>query len=122
MADGTPFGGFIGVQGVLLNEFSQSKTDAANFAKWITRADAQVSLSEQSKRIPSSQEAAEAVSDDPLLAGFLEAYTDAEPMPNIPEMGAVWGPMGDALTAILESPDSNVAQILGGAVSQIQGN
>ncbi len=122
LADGTVFGGFIGVQGVLLNEFSQSKTDAANFAKWITRPDAQVSLSEQSKRIPSSQEAAEAVSDDPLLAGFLEAYTDAEPMPNIPEMGAVWGPMGDALTAILESPDSNVAQILGGAVSQIQGN
>ncbi len=122
LADGTPFGGFIGVQGVLMNEFSQNKSDAANFAKWITRADAQLSLSEQSKRIPSSQEAAEAVSDDPLLAGFLEAYTDAEPMPNIPEMGAVWGPMGDALTAILESPDSNVAQILGGAVSQIQGN
>ena len=122
LADGTTFGGFIGVQGVLMNEFSQNKSDAANFAKWITRPDAQVSLSEQSKRIPSSQEAAEAVSDDPLLAGFLEAYTDAEPMPNIPEMGAVWGPMGDALTAILESPDSNVAQILGGAVSQIQGN
>ena len=121
MADGTSFGGFIGVQGVLMNEFSQNKADAANFAKWITRPDAQVALSEVSKRIPSSQEAAETVSEDPLLAGFLEAYTDAEPMPNIPEMGAVWGPMGDALTAILESPDSNVAQILGGAVSQIQG-
>ena len=122
MADGTSFGGFIGVQGVLMNEFSQNQADAANFAKWITRPDAQVALSEVSKRIPSSQEAAETVSEDPLLAGFLEAYTDAEPMPNIPEMGAVWGPMGDALTAILESPDSNVAQILGGAVSQIQGN
>lgn len=122
MADGTPFSGFVGVQGVLLNEFSQNKADAANFAKWITRADAQVSLSEISKRIPSSQEAAATVSSDPLVSGFLEAYAEAEPMPNIPEMGAVWGPMGDALTAILESPDSNVSQVLGGAVSQIQGN
>ena len=122
MADGTPFGGFVGVQGVLMNEFSQNKADAANFAKWITRADAQISLSETSKRIPSSQEAAAAVSSDPLVSGFLEAYAEAEPMPNIPEMGAVWGPMGDALTAILESPDSNVSQVLGGAVSQIQGN
>ena len=33
MADGTAFGGFIGVQGVLLNKFSQNKADAANFAK-----------------------------------------------------------------------------------------
>jgi arabinogalactan oligomer/maltooligosaccharide transport system substrate-binding protein len=119
--DGTEFSGFIGVQGVLMNEFSENKADAANFAKWITRPEAQLALAETSNRIPASQEAAAQI-DDPVLAGFSEAYANAEPMPNIPEMGAVWGPMGDALTAILESPDSNVAQILEGAAAQIQGN
>ena len=73
----------------------------------------------QAQYQPQQQQQAPA---DPLVAGFLAAYAEAEPMPNIPEMGAVWGPMGDALTAILESPDSDISQVLGGAVSQIQGN
>lgn len=122
MADGTPFSGFIGVQGVLLNEFSQNKADAANFAKWITRPDAQVALAESSTRIPTSQEAAAAVSEDPIIAGFVAAYENAEPMPNIPEMGNVWQPMADALTVLLENENSDPSQVLSGAVSQIQGN
>ena len=121
-ASGVEFGGFMGVQGVLMNEFSTNKTTAANFAKWITRGDAQVSLAQLSGRIPSSQSAAEQVSDDPVLAGFAEALTDAVPMPNIPAMGNVWGPMGDALTLALESQDSDVQQILDNAVNQIEGN
>ncbi len=122
MEDGTEFSGFIGVQGVLMNEFSKNKADAANFAKWITRPDAQVTLAEMSTRIPTSQEAATAVADDPVLSGFVEAFANGEPMPNIPEMGSVWGPMGDALTAILADPNSNVAQALEGAVAQLQEN
>ncbi|CAN5871627.1 maltose ABC transporter substrate-binding protein [soil metagenome] len=121
-ASGVEFGGFMGVQGVLMNEFSTNKTTAANFAKWITRGDAQVELAERSGRIPSSQSAAEKVSDDPVLAGFAEALSDAVPMPNIPAMGNVWGPMGDALTLALESQDSDVQQILDNAVNQIEGN
>ena len=122
MADGTAFSGFVGVQGVLMNEFSQNQADAANFAKWITRSDAQIALAEANSRIPTSQEAATAVADDPILSGFIEAYRDAEPMPNIPEMGQVWQPMADALTALLENANSDPAQVLAGAVSQIQGN
>ena len=120
--DGTEFAGFVGVQGVLMNEFSENKTAAANFAKWITRGDAQVELAQRSGRIPSSASAAEQVADDPVLAGFAEALADATPMPNIPEMGNVWGPMGDALALVLDSPDSNVSQILQDAVNQIEGN
>ena len=122
MADGTTWKGFIGVQGVLLNEFSQNKADAANFAKWITRPDAQIKLAQQSGRIPTSLEAAAEVADDPIISGFIKAYEEAEPMPNIPEMGNVWGPMGDALTVLLESQGSDPAQVLNGAVTQIEGN
>jgi arabinogalactan oligomer / maltooligosaccharide transport system substrate-binding protein len=121
MADGTPWSGFMGVQGVLVNEFSASKVDAANLAKWLTRKDAQVSLSQLSGRIPASNSALAEVQDDPIIAGFGAALANAEPMPNIPEMGQVWGPMGNALTVINDSPDSDVAGTLTQAVSEIQG-
>jgi arabinogalactan oligomer / maltooligosaccharide transport system substrate-binding protein len=121
MADGTPFAGFMGVQGVLMNEFSTNKTDAANLAKWLTRKDAQVGLANISGRIPASQSALAEVNSDPIIAGFGAALTNAEPMPNIPEMGQVWGPMGNALLVITESADSDVAGTLGQAVSEIQG-
>ena len=121
-AAGQYFNGFMGVQGILMNQFSANSVDAANFAKWITRPAAQVTLAELTGKIPSSNNAAAQVSDDPIIAGFSNALANAVPMPNIPEMGNVWGPMGDALTQILDSADSDVPSILGGAASQISGN
>lgn len=120
MEDGTEFGGFMGVQGVVMNEFSTNKVNAANLAKWMTRPDAQVSLAELAGRIPASQGAAERVADDPVISGFVAALENAAPMPNIPEMGAVWGPMDAALTLILEDPDSDVSAILENAVAEIR--
>ena len=121
LADGTPFSGFMGVQGVLMNQFSPNKVDAANFAKWITRADAQISMAQLSGRIPASEGALAQVSDDPIIAGFGQALLDSEPMPNIPRMGQVWGPMGSALSVIMETADSDVAAALENARREIAG-
>ena len=121
MANGTPWSGFMGVQGILLNEFSANKVDAANLAKWLTRKDAQVSLANLSGRIPASKSALAEVQGDPIIAGFGAALTNAEPMPNIPEMGQIWGPMGNALTVITETADSDVVGTLNQAVTEIQG-
>ncbi len=121
LADGTPFSGFMGVQGALVNEFSDMKVEAANFAKWLTRADAQVSLARLSGRIPASISALETVGDDPIIAGFGEALLNAEPMPNIPEMGNVWSPMGDALSVMTEDENSDVSALLQRAVDAILG-
>lgn len=121
LADGTPFSGFMGVQGVLVNSFSDLKVESANFAKWLSRKDAQVSLARLSGRIPASTSALEEVIDDPIIAGFGEALLTAEPMPNIPEMGAVWSPMGNALNVITENADADVAGTLSQAVREIRG-
>ncbi len=121
MKDGTEFSGFMGVQGILMNQFSTNKLAAANFAKWLTRPQAQISLALLTGKIPSSNSAAAKVADDPIIAGFSAALANAEPMPNIPEMGNIWGPMGDALTVFLDSQDSNVSEILHEAVNQIKG-
>ena len=122
LANGTQWSGFMGVQGVLLNQYSENKAAGANLMKWLTRADAQVSLANLSGRIPASNSALALVSDNPIIAGFGLALLNAEPMPNIPEMSTVWAPMGSALSVIFESVDSNVADILQNAVDQIQGD
>jgi maltose-binding protein MalE len=43
-------------------------------------------------------------------------------MPNIPRMGQVWGPMGSALSLILEAEGSDVAGALEAARGEIAGN
>lgn len=122
LADGTAWSGFMGVQGVVMNQFSQSKVNAANLAKWLTRSDAQLGLSAAASRIPASQSAVAQIADNPVIAGFGQALANAEPMPNIPEMGRVWGPMNNALAVITETPDSNVEGVLEAAVAEISGN
>lgn len=121
LANGTTWSGFMGVQGVLLNEFSTRKVDAANLSKWLTRKAAQVSLANVSGRIPASKSALAEVANDPIISGFGAALISAEPMPNIPEMGQIWGPMGNALTVITESADSDVTTTLNQAVKEIKG-
>ena len=37
---------------------------------------------------------------DPIAAQFAASASNGIPMPNIPEMGNVWGPMADALNVI----------------------
>src|SRR5690606_5732041 len=93
LADGTPFSGFMEVIGAVVNQYSGLGREAANFAKWVSRPEAQVSLASLSGRIPASLSALEQVQADPVIAGFGAALLDAEPMPNVPEMGAVWQPM-----------------------------
>ena len=121
-ADGSQWSGFMGVQGVLMNQYSENKVNAANLAKWLTRTDAQVSLAQLSGRIPASLSALDAVSDDEIIAGFGQALLNAEPMPNIPEMGGVWQPMQNAITVINENENSDVSTTLEDAQNQILGN
>ena len=51
-------------------------------------------------RAPAYTPTFEEVSDDPVLAGFGASGASGEPLPNIPEMGAVFTPWSDAYVAI----------------------
>ncbi len=121
LADGTPFSGFMNVDGVLLNHYSSDPVAAANLAKWLTTADAQAALARRAGLVPASNAALAKVQDNAVLAGFGAALADAQAIPNAPAMGAVWGPMDRALSAILASPDSDVAAALQKAVASIAG-
>jgi len=119
LADGTPFSGFMNVDGVLLNHYSADPVAAANLAKWLTTADAQAALARRAGLVPASNAALAEVQDNAVLAGFGAALAHAQAIPNAPAMGAVWGPMDRALAAILASPDSDVTAALREAVTSI---
>ena len=94
---------FVGVQGFMISAFSDQQVAAQLFlTDYVATQDAMVALFEEGLRGPAMITAYEtAIADDPEVAAFSE--TDADPgklMPNIPEMSAVWGAMGDAFTVI----------------------
>jgi len=121
LADGTPFSGFMNVDGVLLNHYSPDPVGAANLAKWLTTADAQAALARRAGLVPASNVALSKVQDNAVIAGFGAALADAQAIPNAPAMGAVWGPMDRALASILASQDSDVTASLREAVKSITG-
>lgn len=120
LADGTPWSGFMGVEGVLVSELSEHRSDAVNLAKWLTRSDAQLGYAQLEERVPASRQALSEVADGSIVAGFGEALLTYEPLPSVPEMGRVWGPMANALDAIIERADADVAAALDRAVGEIE--
>ena len=113
---------FVGVQGTIMNAYSKNKAAAAQFAKSITTADAQISFNKAGGRIPVSLAARTKLKSNPVVAGFSRTISAGTPMPNVPEMGAVWGPWTNAVTQVSQKPGQNYSQILTKAVGEIKGN
>ena len=112
---------FVGVQGTIMNAYSKNKAAAAQFAKAITTADAQISFNKAGGRIPVSLAARTRLKSNPVVAGFSRTISAGTPMPNIPEMGSVWGPWTNAITQVSQKPGQNYSQILTKAVTEIKG-
>ncbi|MDX2006582.1 MAG: maltose ABC transporter substrate-binding protein [Meiothermus sp.] len=110
---------FVGVQGVAMNAYSRNKTAAANFAKLLVTTQNQVSFNKAGGRIPVSKAAAQQLRSDPVVAGFSPIIANGTPMPNIPEMGKVWGPWGNGLSQAIQKADTNVSQIVTNMVAEI---
>ena len=115
-----PWGPFVGVQGVVVNAYSQDKVAAVNFAKFLVTPESQVSFNQAGGRIPVSKSAVEQLKNDPVVQGFSSAIALGTPMPNVPAIGKVWGPMADALKLAEAKQDSDTTQIASDLVSQIQ--
>lgn len=109
-AGGKPAAPFVGVQGVFVSSHSKNSLVANQFLDYIAGKEAQDTLYELGGRAPALTESAEAV-DDPMLKGFDEAGKDGQPMPTLPEMGAVWEFWGGTEVAIIngKSPDAGAA-------------
>lgn len=111
---------FVGVQGVAMNAYSKNKTAAANFAKSLVTANSQISFNKAGGRVPVSKQAVAQLRNDPVVAGFSAAIAVGSPMPNIPEMGKVWGPWGNSINLAVQNANSDVNKIVADMVAEIR--
>lgn len=113
---------FVGVQGTMINAYGKQKAASAQFAKQISSSTAQVSFNQAGGRIPVSLSARTKLKADPVVAGFGKTISMGTPMPNIVEMGSVWGPWSAAIAQSVQKPNQNYSQILDKAVAEINSN
>jgi arabinogalactan oligomer / maltooligosaccharide transport system substrate-binding protein len=111
---------FLGVRGVAMNAYSKQKATASEFAKYLIASAQQISLNKEGGRLPVSKSAVRQLSKDPVVAGFGAAVAKGIPMPNVPEMGQVWGPWGDALGLSIKTANADIAGLHNKAVDQIK--
>lgn len=89
---------FIGVQAFFLSSFSENKLVAQSFLfDFIATQDGQTALFEADGRPPVHNAVIAEVADDVAISAFGASAADGVPIPNIPEMGSVWGALGDNL-------------------------
>ena len=98
-----PDGGepFMGVQGFMINAFSENVLLANAFlTEFVATDETMLKFYEVDPRVPAYTPALEKMDDEDLIK-IAEAGANAQPMPAIPEMGKVWADWGNALTFIL---------------------
>jgi maltose-binding protein MalE len=99
--DGNAPAPFVGAQGMFLSAFSENKVIAQSFLlDFVATAEAMRALYDADPRNPAFTPVFDQLSDDPVAQAFALSAADGNPMPNIPQMGAVWGPLGDNLLLV----------------------
>jgi arabinogalactan oligomer / maltooligosaccharide transport system substrate-binding protein len=110
---------FIGIRGLIMNAYSKNKEATANFAKFLVSNQNQIALNKVGGKVPVSKSAVRQLAKDPTVAGFGAAIAAGVPMPNIPAMGQVWGPWGNALGLSIKEANPDFKKLHSEAVQQI---
>ncbi|GAA1884830.1 sugar ABC transporter substrate-binding protein [Lapillicoccus jejuensis] len=107
LAGGGPMEPFLGVQMFYVSAKAKNPTIAQEFVtNYVTREDVQMALFEATGRPPALTTAYEkAAAEDPMVKAFYEAGKNGKPMPNIPAMNSVWGPLGQAAADVISGAD-----------------
>ncbi len=111
---------FVGVHGFIIRRSSQKKELAKELVEnYLMTKEGIMSLYKLDPRGPSRKDVAAELKDDKYLQAFLESAASGIPMPNVPQMGAVWGAMGTALRFIITGKKSS-QEALDVAVEQVK--
>lgn len=94
---------FLGVQLFYVSSKAKNASIAQEFVtNYITKKDVQLELFSALGRPPALTAAYDEVAaTNPDVKAFFEAGKDSRPMPNIPAMNAVWGPLGQASADVI---------------------
>lgn len=113
--NGKPATSFVGVKSWFISSYSEHPSWAKRLALYLTSEQSGDIYYEQTGEIPAHPNAQQNISD-PLYAGFVEQIKSGIPMPNIPEMSAVWE-MDKAVDFIVQGDDPKA--VLDEVVQQI---
>ena len=92
---------FAGGQGFYLSAFSENAVLAQSFLfDFIATQETMQALYDADPRNPAHTPTLAANSDNAVLQAFAASAANAVPIPNVPEMGSVWGPLGDNILAV----------------------
>lgn len=112
---------FSGVRSEFVSAYTKYPNAAKLFANYLASEEIQTLRYEMRNLIPINKNAAqsEAVKANEYIVGILDQAQYAVPMPAIPEMGAVWGPLGTAYSAVWNG-EADAATALKQADEQIK--
>ncbi len=111
---------FVGVQGFMVNSKSPNKVLVREFLiSFISTKDTMYKIYLADPRIPSRKDVLALVKDNPDIVGFTKSASNGIPMPNVPEMAAVWGAMNDALNLVVNEK-ATLEDALNNAVKTIK--
>ncbi len=97
---------FMGAQGFMINSFSKNQLLAQAFLTEFVATDEVMQLIyDANPRPPAWLPVADAI-EDPNIQAFTEVTTEADPMPAIPQMSAVWDAWGRAILLVYQQ-DAN---------------
>jgi arabinogalactan oligomer/maltooligosaccharide transport system substrate-binding protein len=108
---GKPAAPFLGVQSFYVAAKGKNKALAQEFVtNYVTTPELAVALYQAEPRPPVLTAAFDQVKGtDPDLAKWIDAAKNAQPLPAIPEMAAVWDPFGKAEAAVIGGADPKAA-------------
>lgn len=103
-AGGRPLRPWITIQAVHIAATSRHKDVAARLVRYLTDLPAARTLALEGRLLPAHAAAYRdpQLSGDAVLQGFRRQLDTAVPMPNVPGMSRVWGPLARALDAVVE--------------------
>lgn len=110
---------FVGVQGFYLSQYASNAALAQEFLlNFVATDETMLALFEADPRGSAYNATITAIADDPVNVTFAASAKDGQFMPNVPEMGAVWGPVGDNFLA-LRNGDTDPATAMQNACDQV---
>jgi arabinogalactan oligomer/maltooligosaccharide transport system substrate-binding protein len=97
--DGKPTVSFAGIKILAVSAFSKYPIASKLYAHFASSKESELTNFKLSGSLPANKEAINdpSIKNDDISNAFLDQMKNAQPMPSIPEMGNIWGPMGAAL-------------------------
>ncbi len=94
---------FVGIHGFMIRRSSSNKLLAKELIENYLVSDKGLAMIfKMDPRIPPLKNIAHIIDKEPSFQGFLASASNGIPMPNVPEMGAVWGTMAHAIKLIIK--------------------